>query len=495
MELLERSLVRIFHEQSHAVIGAGFLISKKHVLTCTHVVKSSLRTGTSDTLSAAKVQIQFPFLPNTPVITAEVVLVSSVSVDNGDDLAVLEVMQELPKDAHAARLVDVEKGYVQEFKAYGFPDGYPNGIWASGLLRGKVANGRVQIEDVRQTGYFIEPGFSGTAVWNDMLGGVLGIVVSADTDRATRVAFMIPTDRIRKIIGATLPEFQSVYHPPAPKKETLLSNLLTVQSFAPCIYVAVATKKNPQKVIEVLREQDIDSNEWLLKGGNIVTFHNLEERHWAEVCDQGSIEEFDTEEWAYSTDEDRQRDFVFLLNKCLEAMVKDDLRYDRGSDYYYFRAPKKLKPRVFSYQAGKQKTERQVFAPYNYKTGENEGKPYYYRHSAFSGHFRRYDDLWYLEITPTYHFTSNGYDLHPKYEDFIKKIKQLERNQAVIGQVRMWAYYLTPAPNLLIPQYPLLSFGNLLSLEANFGLNDDEWLSHEEDKRTADQPVDDTPLF
>lgn len=493
MELLEHSIVRIFYQQTQEVIGAGFLISKTHLLTCAHVVQSALGTAETAAISSV-VRLQFPFFPGTFPISAKVVLLSSPSAD-GDDLAVLEMMQDIPNDAFPARLVDIEKAYQEAFKAYGFPDGYPNGLWSSGLLRGKVANGRVQIEDFKQTGYFIEPGFSGTAVWNDTLGGVLGMVVSADTDRTARVGFMIPTDRIRRIIGTTLPEVQSAYYPPVPKKEALLSNLLTVQSFAPHLYVASATKKTPQKIIDVLVEHKIESSVWLLKGGNIFSFENLEESYWADICDQGSIEEFDTDEWANSPDEDRQRDFVFLLNKCLRAKVKEDLQYDKGSDYFYFRATENLNPRIYPYHTGKQKTERQVFAPYFYKTGENEGKPYYYRHSAFSGHFRRYDDVWYLEITPTYHFTSDGFKLHPKYEDFIKKIKQLERNQSVMGQVRMWAHFLSPPPSLLFPQYPFLSFGHLISLDADFGLNDDEWLSREEDERIAQQPIDDTPLF
>ena len=85
-------------------------------------------------------------------------------------------------------------------------------------------------------------------------------------------------------------------------------------------------------------------------------------------------------------------------------------------------------------------------------------------------------------------------DQHPKHEDFITKIKQLERNQAVMGQVRMWAYYLTPQLNLK-PEYPYLSFGHLVSFDASHGLNDEEWLSREEDKRTVEQPTEDTPLF
>lgn len=495
MELLERSTVRILHQPSQKVIGSGFLITKRHVLTCAHVVLEATNTENAHLINTI-VQLQFPFLIPLTTYSAKVIFVSSFTEGgNGDDLAVLELPQQLPPEALPARLIDIEKGYQQEFKAYGFPDGYPNGLWVSGLLRGRVSTSRVQMEDIKQTGYFIEPGFSGTAIWNEEHGGVLGMAVSADVDRAVRVAFMIPTVRIRAILGATLPEFQSVYHPPVQKRETLLTNLLTVQSFAPRIYMATATTNSLNRVIEHLREHRVQNAIWLLKGGFLTSFDNLDEAHWSGLCDQGSVEELDTDDWAYSRDEDRQRDFVFLLNSCLKARVRDELRYDKRADYYYFRASENLRPNIFQYHTGKQKTERQVFAPYDIKTGPNAGIVYYYRHSAFTGLFRRYNDAWYLEITPTYHYTTNGFDQHPKHEDFITKIKQLERNQAVMGQVRMWAYYLTPQLNFLKPEYPYLSFGHLVSFDASHGLNDEEWLSREEDKRTVEQPTEDTPLF
>ncbi len=494
MELLERSIVRILSGSSRGVVGSGFLISKRHILTCAHVVRAALASQAQQGLLGAAISLQFPFLSSSTYM-GKVIQESSPTYEGGEDLAVLEIEQDLPKDAYPARLIDIEKGYHQEFKAYGFPQAYSNGVWTSGLLRGKVATGRVQIEDIRQTGYFIEPGFSGTAVWNEAFGGVLGMVVSADKERSSRVAFMIPSIRIRAILGATIPEFQSVYHPHIQKKETLLTNLLTVQYFPPQLYRATATTKSPVYVFSQLRRHNAECNEWLLKGGYISSFENLEDPQWAEVCDQGSIEVFDTVDWAYSDDEDRQRDFVFLLNACLKSRVREELIYDKARDYHYFRATEDLKPKIFQYHTGKQRTERQVFAPYEQKTGVHAGTIYYYRHSAFTGHFRRYDDVWYLEITPTYHFTRDGVNQHVYYEDFIKKIKQLERNQAVMGQVRMWAYYLTPQPTLLTPEYSHLKFGHLVGLEALFGLNDEEWLSREENKSIVEQPVDDTPLF
>lgn len=495
MEILERSLVRLFFENSNSPAGAGFLISKRHILTCAHVVIAALNLDrNTTTLPRNTVRVDFPFLPTLLNLEARVVLWNIPSTENGDDIAIMEVLQDLPTETLPARLSDLERTALQEFKAYGFPVGYPNGIWAVGVLRGRVASGRVQVEDLRQTGYFIEQGFSGTAVWNENLGGVVGMIVSADTDRSVRTAFMIPTQRLKEFIGDTIPEFRIIYHPPRQKKERLLTNLLTLVSFPKQLYVATSMKKNPREVIDIFRELQFDGDEWLLKGGNIFTFHNLDEAHWKDVCDQGSIETLDTDDWAYSSDEDRQRDFVFLLNKCLKSKVQLDLKLFESKDtrYYYFKASEDLRKREYSYHTGKQKAKRGVFIPYGKQTN---GKPFYYRHSAFSGHFRRYDKRWYFEITPTYHFTIDGYKKHFNHEEFITKIKRLEHNQAIMGQVRMWGYYLTQEPDAFSAKYPFLTFGNLVSLDANFGLNDAEWLPNEETDRITSEDSEYKTLF
>jgi hypothetical protein len=45
---------------------------------------------------------------------------------------------------------------------------------------------------------------------------------------------------------------------------------------------------------------------------------------------------------------------------------------------------------------------------------------------AFRGQFRLLEDQWYLEITPTYRFTRDGYALDRFHEDRLKGIKALK---------------------------------------------------------------------
>jgi hypothetical protein len=110
----------------------------------------------------------------------------------------------------------------------------------------------------------------------------------------------------------------------------------------------------------------------------------------------------------------------------------------------------------------------------------------FYRHSAFGGRFVRYGSIWYLQITPTYHFTRDGERLSRYAPDLLSGIKRLETNQAVRGQVIMWAHLLTERSLFdMGPQF--LDFGSLLDFELDVGLDDDAWLKHEDDpeKRAA----------
>jgi len=80
---------------------------------------------------------------------------------------VLELTSDPPAESKPVRLVTANDLWDHSFRALGFPAGYEQGVWASGVLRGRQADGWLQVEDTKQTGYLIAPGFSGGPVWGD----------------------------------------------------------------------------------------------------------------------------------------------------------------------------------------------------------------------------------------------------------------------------------------------------------------------------------------
>ncbi len=109
-----------------------------------------------------------------------------------DDIAVLELESAPPAGVEPAPLAAGGDLWGHSFRACGFPAGHPEGVWAGGVGRGPTARSWLQIEDTKESGYRVQPGFSGAPVWDDVLGGVVGMVSAAERDPGVKAAFIIP---------------------------------------------------------------------------------------------------------------------------------------------------------------------------------------------------------------------------------------------------------------------------------------------------------------
>ncbi len=183
----ENSIVRILSGSGLAA-GTGFLISASHILTCAHVVVAAHGHPAQTTdMPAQELSLDFPLLDPGQICTARTILWDATL-----DVAVLELQSAPSVEAQPAPLVQNQDLWEHSFRAFGFPRGYKNGIWASGRILGREATGWLHIEDTKETGYFVQPGFSGGTVWDENLGGVVALVVAADTSPGVRAAFALP---------------------------------------------------------------------------------------------------------------------------------------------------------------------------------------------------------------------------------------------------------------------------------------------------------------
>ncbi|MDB9307569.1 trypsin-like peptidase domain-containing protein [Aphanizomenon sp. CS-733/32] len=190
----DSSIVRIYSNNG-GVIGAGFLVSQKYILTCAHVVADALGDTRNITeMLGVEITLDFPLVPDRPRFTAKVVFWRPVNPDEQvEDIAGLE-LENSPQVAQKVPLVTSDDWQEHSFRVYGFPAAQPHGVWATGVLRGRTAKDWVQLEDVKQPGFRLEPGFSGAPIWDEKLQGVAGIAVAAEMRRPdAKVAFMIPS--------------------------------------------------------------------------------------------------------------------------------------------------------------------------------------------------------------------------------------------------------------------------------------------------------------
>ncbi|REJ45320.1 MAG: serine protease [Microcystis flos-aquae DF17] len=205
---LEFSVVRIYKQRNKKddkieIVGAGFLISSEYLITCAHVVNQSI--GEKDVTSTKKptdiIECDFSFIASGKSLEATVEVWHPVKFNSNDpqDIAILKLKDSVSLQAQPVSLITYKIGDLSDhnYKAYGFSRN--EGVWSDGKIIGHIANNKIQIEDTKSTGYAVEGGFSGTAIWDEQLGGVVGMAVMADKEKMfAKSAFFIPTNVLLK---------------------------------------------------------------------------------------------------------------------------------------------------------------------------------------------------------------------------------------------------------------------------------------------------------
>lgn len=190
---MNESIVRIY-KQTGGSVGVGFVVGANRLVTCAHVLRDALGlTVTPVEKPSQTFVIDFPLAeraPNSAVTRGQAtVLFWSVELD----IAALHFSTTLSVPAVQLKVVSDENDlWGHPFRATGFFKAAPNGGWASGIIRGKDANGWLQIDTVQSlnTGYRVQRGFSGSPVWDEEMEAVVGMITCADQRRGT--AFIIP---------------------------------------------------------------------------------------------------------------------------------------------------------------------------------------------------------------------------------------------------------------------------------------------------------------
>lgn len=268
------------------------------------------------------------------------------------------------------------------------------------------------------------------------------------------------------------------YTPPLRKSEELVTNLLPVSHFPKTLYIAETTYRKPKELNDWLLANNVmGKREWILRNERIYSFHDLSHYPWTEICDRGTLEDFDTREWSDSDDPDKLREWVELLNALLRNKLGTEaIVFNSGKQFkfYYFKNWEG-KTREYKYLSQSNNTDREVVKKIiNKKTNELMC----FRHSAVETNFHRFDGLWYLRIAPTYFYTLDGKQPYMYHEDQLAGIKRLEHNESVLGQTIMWERILTDAAqsDLYKSSYHFLKFEALIRQEVNQGIDDSLWL-------------------
>ncbi|MFN6154919.1 MAG: trypsin-like peptidase domain-containing protein, partial [Dolichospermum sp.] len=190
----ESAIARIYYKDTEQVIGAGFLVTQQHLLTCAHVVMDALGIKEEKELLNEVIELDFPFIAPGTIIKAKVVFWRGLTGKKGEDIAGLELQDTPPNSANPVQLISTLDLQNHNFEIFGFPDDYEkDGRWSFGKIHinREDAFGLVQIHTAEKS-YQIEPGYSGSAVWFPSLQEAVGMVVErVITEEDDKRAFMI----------------------------------------------------------------------------------------------------------------------------------------------------------------------------------------------------------------------------------------------------------------------------------------------------------------
>ncbi|MDB9338686.1 MULTISPECIES: trypsin-like peptidase domain-containing protein [Cyanophyceae] len=198
-QILKAAIARIYrtyHNGTTTVVGAGFLVGDRYLLTCAHVIAEALGIlNNTQEQPSDTIELDFPLIEPGKKLKAKVVFWQPVNPPQiGEDIAGLYLEDAPPVGVSPVQLVTATDYWEHKFRIFGFPKGNNDGVWATGELRDVQATGWIQMESIRVPGYQIEPGFSGAPVWDDSLKGVVGMAIAAERKReGVKAAFMIPT--------------------------------------------------------------------------------------------------------------------------------------------------------------------------------------------------------------------------------------------------------------------------------------------------------------
>ena len=183
-------------------VGLGALVTGRRIVTCAHVVNAALGLeARAQGQPTGTVAVDFPLArPVAATLTATVErwLPPPREGVTGDDIAGLVLTGEgAPEGTSPARLAVDAARPGRAVRVFGYPAGRPDGGWVTAAIRGPVGGGRLQLDSDSDSALQVRRGFSGSPVFDEGIGRVVGLVAAAPAGTAERDSYAIGVDRLR----------------------------------------------------------------------------------------------------------------------------------------------------------------------------------------------------------------------------------------------------------------------------------------------------------
>jgi hypothetical protein len=282
------------------------------------------------------------------------------------------------------------------------------------------------------------------------------------------------------------PSDRSLVRSPVLSPEALYCNLIPLRSFPKTIFIAPARQPTRGHAWAQLRHSRMPvPRPWTIHGDQFIGFVTPEMPPFDRVVDN-AVEENDSVLWAYCEDPSARRVFAELLKYALrEDLATLDIAYFERDSVFAFRGNTTAE-RTLRYRNVNQWSTMTVVHHY---PDRNNNNFLVLRHLAMESKFRFLGGKWFLEITPTYRFTTDGVMKFRFHEERLSKIKRIEKNRAVLRQVMAWADCLNPT-ELFDGSRRWLEFERVPTFLIDESVPDDDWLSPVDDEEEEEQGLD-----
>lgn len=314
-----------------------------------------------------------------------------------------------------------------------------------------------------------------------------------------KTADVLDSSTMNKLAALTVPKTGLGYFvPPLGGGEEALVNMLPIT--LPSEMYLASTPYDSKRAMAIMFDGGAPRFDWVINGGTFWSFHDPRTTACGDIVDLDQVEAIDTMDIAFHDDVDEQNKFSFLLRQTLRHQTQDDLGWSKDHKAFYFRAREEGIQRNFAYDASKKRTDADVVSVF--MDNKAEGRISFVRHHSFIPRFENIGNEWYLIVTPTYHFTTNGFAPHLYAAPLLSGKKRLDKSAALRGQVIMWHRFLTEgeraaerdAADLFGGKEraePRLQFGKPPSVHLEIRVPEDGWGS----EKKKDQDIPEEGLF
>ncbi|MGB3298679.1 MAG: trypsin-like peptidase domain-containing protein [Phormidesmis sp.] len=211
-EVAKRAIVQIYPAQADNIVGTGFWVGGRYLMTCAHVVAAALGIPARQRHEDVKefpVRLAFAEANQKRKRVAEIIYYQYQEEEGGKDAAVLKLSEDIDFECEP---IYISTGLLKTSGArvvsFGYIDANSGGRNIDAETKGGIGSGGwLQVDSSKTQGLPVLEGISGAPVWCDRTG-LVGMLVAREQRRSEdRIGFIIPNNKLsepRRLIQSRL---------------------------------------------------------------------------------------------------------------------------------------------------------------------------------------------------------------------------------------------------------------------------------------------------